>query len=247
MSLSNPHENGTPNPSTRWFEWNGEHGAVNYYDKESKKNVSVGIPFTFILLDELASVRGWHDPSSSGIYSNEVKDTRQDVLVVKAFKAGTLVEGIYRDIKDRVNTLGGSFTANCYLAFKNESGQLVIGTLRFKGAALGAWMEHRKQCRRDFYSKAIKITGFTEGKKGRIVYRVPTFAMIDIGAETMADAVELDKQLQEFLSGYLSRTKQDQVDIAKPKTNPDNNGYIDEEPPVDAYNDVQITDDDIPF
>jgi hypothetical protein len=58
--------------------------VIRYYDKEAKKNVDVGADFTFILLDQLASVRGWHDDSNSGIYSNEVKDTTQEALVVKA-------------------------------------------------------------------------------------------------------------------------------------------------------------------
>src|SRR3990167_9486263 len=137
MSRSNPGANGAANPAVRWFEWNGEHGVVRYYDKDAKKNVDVGSEFRFVLLDERGSVRGWHDPSQSGIYSNEVKDTRQDVLVVKAFKGGPLAEGFYKDIKDRVNAVGGQFNANCYIAFRNGDGALTIGSLRFKGAALG--------------------------------------------------------------------------------------------------------------
>jgi len=213
MSLSNPHEKGQPNPSTRWLEWNGEHGTISYYDKDAKQNIPVQLPFTFILLDELGSVRGWHDASQSGIYSNEVKDTRQDALIVKAFKGGTLAEGVYRDIKDRVNSLGGSFNTNCYIAFKNENGDLHIGAIRFKGAALAGWMEFRKQHRSDFYSKAIKIDGFLEGKKGKVVYRIPQFAMTQISPQTIEAAVGLDKTLQEFLKGYLSRNKQDQTEI----------------------------------
>ncbi len=80
MSRSNPNENGNPNPSTRWFEWNGEHGLVRYYDKQAEQQVEVGDDFTFMLLDQLGTVKGWHDASDSGIYANEVKDTRQDVL-----------------------------------------------------------------------------------------------------------------------------------------------------------------------
>jgi hypothetical protein len=250
MSLSNPHEKGQPNPSTRWLEWNGEHGAIGYYDKETKQNITVSLPFTFILLDELGGVRGWHDQSQSGIYSNEVKDTRQDALVVKAFKGGTLVEGIYRDIKDRVNSLGGSFTTNCYLAYKNEAEILSIGALRFKGAALAAWMEFRKQKRSEFYSKAIRIDGFTEGKKGSVVYRTPKFAMIDISPQTMEAAVELDKALQEFLKGYLSRNKQDQTELVSQAQKEIGNHVGDDEmenhPPAALPGDAYLS-DEIPF
>lgn len=212
MSRSNPHVD-APNPATRWFEWNGEHGTVRYYDKDSKKNVDVALPFTFLLLDELASVRGWHDASESGIYSNEVKDTRTDILVVKAFKGGTLAEGLYKDIKDRVNTVGGQFVANCYIAFKHGAG-LVIGSLRFKGAALGSWMEFRKANRSALYSKAIDITGFVEGKKGKVVFRIPVFSPREVSSETHHIAVALDAELQGFLTAYFSRRTADRTTSA---------------------------------
>jgi hypothetical protein len=247
MSRSNPTENSTPNPATRWFEWNGEHGVVRYYDKEAKKNVDVGTDFTFILLDQLGSVRGWHDASESGIYSNEVKDTRQEVLVVKAFKGGELATGIYKDIKDRVNTLGGQFVANCYIAYKNGSG-LSIGSLRLKGAALGAWMEFTKAHRADLYKKAVRINGFTEGKKGRIVFRVPVLKLAEISEATNQLATDLDRELQVFFDAYFKRTKREQVDVQhadETQAGGFDGGFVDDEPPSPPV--TELTDDDIPF
>ena len=243
MSRSNPNENTNPNPSTRWFEWNGEKGIVRYYDKDEKRNVDVGSEFTFILLDELGSVRGWHDASDSGIYSNEVKDTRQEAMVVKSFKGGTLAEGIYRDIKDRVNALGGQFVANCYIAFKDSGGALVIGSLRFKGAALGAWMEFRKAHRADIFAKAIRINGFTEGKKGRIVFRMPVLATKDISPDMDRAAIALDGTLQEFLTAYLKRPKREQVEDHHDENRDEDTQ--EDEPDRDPVN--ELTDDDIPF
>jgi len=211
MSRSNPQQNLT-NPATRWMEWNGEQGVVRYYDKEKKENVDLGADLTFLLLDQLGCVNGWHDPSNSGIYSNEVRDSRAEVLLVKSFKGGVIAEGLYKAIKDRVNTAGGSFHAQCYVAYKNGGGALSIGSLKFKGAALHAWAEFAKANRGDLDSKAVKIEGFTEGKKGRIVYRVPVFKMVNTSAETDAQAVALDKQLQVFLDSYLKRNKRDQVE-----------------------------------
>ncbi len=238
MSRSNPNQN-APNPAVRWFEWNGEHGWIRYYDKTDKKNVDVPLPFTFLLLDELASVRGWHDLSDCGIYSNEVRDTRTDLLIVKTFKGGTIAEGVYKDIKDRVHTLGGSFVANCYIAFKLD-GELAMGSLRFKGAALGAWMEFRKANRSDLYEKAVNITGFTEGKKGRIVFRVPTFETKAVSSATNGSAVTLDKQFQAWLKDYLGRRTNDR---AEPPDDPPDTG--------DAFPDgtqgEQLTESDIPF
>lgn len=247
MSRSNPNENASQNPATRWFEWNGEQGIVRYYDKEAKKNVEVGADFTFILLDQLGSVRGWHDASDSGIYSNEVKDTRQEVLVVKAFKGGPLAEGIYKDIKDRVNSVGGQFVANCYIAFKS-GGALAIGSLRLKGAALGAWMEFTKLNRADLYKKAVRIHGFTEGKKGRIVFRVPVLKLAEITDATNDAATALDRELQTFFDSYFKRTRVEQVETHDDQDSDgiEQDGEVTPEYYASVVNN-ELDDDDIPF
>ncbi len=211
MSRSNPNVN-APNPAVRWFEWSGQHGTVRYYDKDAQANVEVPLPFSFLLLDELASVRGWHDASESAIYSNEVRDTRTDLMVVKSFKGGTLAEGLYKDIKDRVGSLGGQFVANCYIAFKNDAKELVIGSLRFKASSLGAWMEFRKANRAALYNKAVEVTGFTEGKKGSIKFRTPKFSTRDVSADTNDIARALDLELQTWLKGYFNRRTADQTE-----------------------------------
>lgn len=242
MSRSNPTSN-APHPAARWFEWNGEAGTVRYYDKDAKKNVDVGTEFTFLLLDELATVGGWHEPSQSAIYANEVRDTRQDAFVVKAFKGGTIAEGFYQSIRDKIAAAGGQFVANCYIAFKGDSG-LAIGSLKFKGSALGAWMDFRKANRAQLYKKAIEIHGFTEGKKGRVVFRTPTMRLKDLSDETHNIAVALDQELQAFLADYLQRTKRDQVDITHTAhQSPATNGHDDDF----RVPDIAPNDDDIPF
>jgi hypothetical protein len=244
MSRSNPGEN-TPHPAVRWFEWNGEQGNVRYYDKDAKQKVDCGTEFTFLLLDQLGSVGGWHEASQSGIYSNEVRDTRQDVMLVKAFKGGTLAEGLYKAIKDKVAVAGGYFVANCYIAFKAEDDGLEIGSIKFKGAALSSWMEFTKANRAALLKKAVKIVNFTEGKKGRVTYRVPVFALADVSEATDNIAKALDAQLQEFLSSYLTRTKREQVDAAAhdaydaPHVSHDAPPHVDQVPVP--------SDDDIPF
>jgi hypothetical protein len=240
MSRSNPNVN-APNPAVRWFEWNGEHGVVRYYDKDAKQNIDVPLPFTLLVLDELASVRGWHDASESGIYSNEVRDTTRDVMIVKSFKGGTLAEGLYKGIKDRINAVGGQFVANCYVAVKLESG-LSLCSMRFKGSALGAWMEFRKANRSALYSKAVRITGYTEGKKGRITFRVPAFELKDVSDETNDAAVRLDRELQAYLEGYLQRKTSDQAADA-----PEPGSDVSDTDAGQRSHGEPLTDDDIPF
>lgn len=222
MSRSNPTD-GVRNPSTRWFEFaSGDDGGfVRFYDKDAETQVPLGDAehggsFTFLLLDELATVKGWHDPSESGIFANEVKDTRQDTLVVRSFKGGELASGLYASIKDRIVAVGGHFVASCYIGYKDGE-HLRIGNIRFKGAALSAWMDFKKECptKKDangksvkaYYVDAVKIEGFEELKKGATTYRVPKFTLALLSDETNKQAIALDAELQAFLSDYLKRPR----------------------------------------
>lgn len=250
MSRSNPTDN-APHPCTRWIAWDGSNGEFRYYDKEQKANVSMGNSVTFILLDQLATIKGWHDASESGIFSNEVRDITQEVLIVKAFKGGILAEGTYKSIRDRIIAHGGHFTANLYIAVKINDA-LAIASIQFKGAALSSWMEFSKTNRGDLYKKAVRCKGFDEGKKGKIVFRTPKFSLTEVSEETNSKAIEYDKVLQEFLASYFKRTRVDQV--ARPpaevvQTNGENGDWREfaEEDKPTGVRALAEMDDDIPF
>jgi hypothetical protein len=243
MSRSNPTEN-TPNPCQRWIEWSGSKGEFKYYDKEKKQTISIPDGFTFIMLDQLATVKGWHDASESGIYANEVWDIRQDVLVVKAFKGGVLAEGPYRSIKDKIVSVGGHFVSNVYCAIKID-GELALAAVQFKGAALNSWVQFSKENRASLYKMAVRCKGFDTGKKGKVEYRTPIFNVMEISPETDAKAIELDKTLQAYLKSYFSRTKTEQV-VNPPPHDDDLYGGV---PPAPQYKGKTFADmeDDIPF
>lgn len=253
MSRSNPTD-GVRNPSTRWFTWagGGDQGFIEWYDKDAKNNVRVDGAFTFLLLDELSTVKGWHEASESGIYANEVRDLRSDVLVVKSFKGGELASGLYTTIRDTIIAKGGHYHGSIYIAYK-EGDSLKLGNLGLKGAALSAWMEFKKQSpsKKDANGKSIKayfvdavsVTGFVDGKKGGTKFRTPTFALKEVSGATNDQAVALDAELQAFFADYLKRPKSE---AAKPT-----NGAAQEEeppppgePPRTPFDDMA---DDLPF
>lgn len=253
MSRSQPTDRSS-NPATRWFEWDGGKGGISYYDKATKQNISVGDKFTFILLDELATIKGWHDSSESGIYSNEVRDTVAEPFVVKAFKGGQIAQGFYRQIRDRVAAAGGKFVCNCYIAFKEE-GVVQIGSLQIKGAALNAWVDFKKANRSDLYSKSVAITGSKEGKKGSIKFFVPLFAIREITPETNQQAMTLDGQLQEFLKAYFARTRTEQVGAPQEASEENYSQEREEREPAELHSKIPphdpdldvIPEDDCPF
>jgi hypothetical protein len=250
MSRSRPTDQEIANPATRWFDWSGEKGAIKYYDRDKKEEVVVTEKFTFIVLDQLSSVRGWHEASKSGIYSNEVRDTRHDAMLVKSFKGGIIAEGFYQQIKDSVKAEGGKFNTCLYIAFKDGK-ELKIGQLRFRGAALGAWMNFQRSHRAEIQKHAVSIVGTDEGKKGRVVFKTPVFATQTIGEQTNDAAKQLDGELQHFLDSYLRRTKREQANVVRQHVD---EHVSDEEMAETAFDDDEpipttatITDDDIPF
>ena len=203
MSRSNPVDE-VKNPSKRFYEWNGSRGCFSYYDKKEEKNIDVKAPFTFLVLDQLSTVKGWNDSSESGIYSNEVRNLKKEILTVKAFKGGQIAQGFYSEIKDRVKAEGGKFTSSIYIAVKNpESGELEIANLQLSGAAVNGWMDFKKDAE-SLYDGAVTVSDFTEGKKGSITFKVPVFKMIKVSPTTDAAAKELDKTLQSYFKVYFS-------------------------------------------
>lgn len=215
MSLSNP-TNNLPNPCKRWFEWNGEKGSLRWFDKEKKENVEVSIPFQFILLDRLNTISGWHNNSESNIYSNEIRSTLNESLVVKSFKMlEPIATGFYSDIKDKVKANGGKFTINLYIAFTNEGGELELGSLRVHGAAMSAWInfENDKTVRPLIDKKGIKIASTLHGEKGtgkkKIEWEAPVFELADVPSEVIDDATGIDRALQTYLAAYFKRNKVD--------------------------------------
>ncbi len=214
MSRSNNTE--TENPCTKWLEWNGggekgghlefyDKNKVNGDDKDDGGKVALPIPFVFIFLDQLSTVKGWNDASNSSIWAREVRNTATDPIVVKAYKGAVLGSGIYSTIKDSLKAQGAKFTANIYVAIKNEKKELVIGSIALNGVALKAWSDFYQANKKAIREGAVKITGFKDGQKGGIKFRTPVFAIAKIAPETDQKAIDLDKILQEHLVIYLAK------------------------------------------
>lgn len=210
MSRSNNVE--IKNPAQRFFEWSGDEGTFFYFDKtliddEHPKGtrVKVPLPFNFLVLDVLATVTGYNEPDGVGIYSNEIKEIKTQKLTVKTFKGREIASGLYEAIKDRCTTEGGGYTSSVYIAYF-EGKELKIGHIKIRGAALGAWIDYGKKL--SFYKGAISVPSFTEGKKGRVEFKIPVFKQIEVSAATDETAKYLDTELQDYLKKYFARNNQ---------------------------------------
>ncbi len=215
MSRSNPNS-ATQNPSQRWHEWKGGDGQLEWYDRETKKSVPVKLPFKFLVLDTLSTITGYSN-KHGGIGSNEVRDVRTDPLLVKFFKAGNIANGLWSNIKEKVGYNDGKFTASVYIAYReNKDAPLQIGNIKMAGCALSPWFDFKKKHQAEINDKAVTMTAGEEVTvgtgKSAIVFTPPVFTVSEISAETNAEAVALDKELQEFLAGYLKRPVDEKMD-----------------------------------
>ena len=97
------------NPSTKILDWKSNDKQFSFYDREKEANVLVPLPFKFVVLDELHTVKGWDDASQSAIYSNEVKYISKQEMTVKPFKGNEIAKGLYSLIKEKVRAAGGHY------------------------------------------------------------------------------------------------------------------------------------------
>ena len=200
MSRSNNTE--IINPAIRFFEWSGDKGVFKYYDKETKENVDVALPFNFLVLDQLSTISGWDDAAGSGFWANEVRDLNTQVLRVRN-KNGLVEENLYKNlncVKD-----GAEYAKSIYIAFFVDKNTLAIGNLKLRGSGL-SWIDFANKNRADILKKAITVATTEDGQKGKTKFKIPVFTLKDVSPETDAKATELDIILQEYLTAYFAKS-----------------------------------------
>lgn len=218
----------------RYFKYNGKTGSLFYYDKEKQQNVEIEYPFSFMVLDELQTVKGWHDEHESAIWANEVRNVSIEPLVLRTSK-GRLGEGFYsKDIKGNYPV---DYYRSIYIAYY-EDNELVIGNVAFKKSANTAWGQFANE--NPIYKGAVVMGKPQEEKNKAITYFVPTFKFKEsISPESEAAAIELDKKLQEYLTQYFKQDAEE-LDIFEEELEL-------EEPKNPGKRIAQVEDDEIPF
>lgn len=239
MPRTNPETVKLPNPAQRWFEWRGSEGIFRYYDKDAKANVNCKLPFTFILLNQMATIRGYNKRAKSGIYSNEVRDTRSEPFVVKMFNGEKVAEGFYAAIKDTITAKQGHFATSAYIAFK-DGDKLKIGCIHFQGCSLGPWFDFVKENRNDIYKKAVVVREAKKDDSGAIEFNAPVFSLMDVKPETDDEAGKLQEQLKEFHAKYFAQPVA-KVAQPEPGEEPQPN------PPDEPQEEPTTVGDDVPF
>lgn len=208
MSRSNNTE--IINPAKFFYEWVGSKGCLKYFDKskgEKGEQVFVSLPFTFLVLDRLSTIKGFSDADQSGFWSNEIRDIKKDSFTIRT-KKGIVATGIYSALAPILNQ-GAAYCQSVYIAIKDEKGNFQICNFAIHGSAIGEWINICKG--KDIYKYAVTISAAAPMTKGATKYFVPVFKLNpNIIPDTETKCIELDKELQEYLKAYFNRNKTEQ-------------------------------------
>lgn len=211
MSLSNPRQT---NPASKFISWSGSKGQFHYYDKETDQKVFFKKPIYIVPLDELFTIKGFHDKSQSGIYSNEVKNLSKDILMVKAFKGGMIASGLYKYIKGQLE--GGDFAKSVYavlISGSKENITLELVNVSFHGSSLGSWIEAKVNVDS---GNVIELHPSTEQlKKGTTIYFAPKIVKNKVRQDILDKCIQFDKDLQSYLSGYFEKPSEEREQITE--------------------------------
>jgi hypothetical protein len=214
------------NPATKFIEWKSNDKCFNYYDKEAQKNVEIPLPFKFLVLDELHTIKGWNDASSSNIYSNEVKFISKEVMTVKPFKGNEIAKGYYKDIKDKVVAAGGHYTKSIYVMLEDGS----LANISLKGSGVQKWGDFTQKTRNRLADEWVIVASAEDGKKGAVKFSTPSFSFANsISDEEANMADEAFNILESYLKTYLAKAD---IEVVL-------NGDI-----ANDFNDMQDADDD---
>ena len=192
------------NPSTKFLQWKSNEKCFEYYDKEKQEKVSVALPFKFLVLEELHTIKGWNDASSSGIFSNEVKFISKEIMTVKPFKGNEIAKGLYKDIKEKIVSAGGHYVKSIYIMLEDGS----LANLQLKGSAVQKWGEFTQKTRNRLPDEWVQVSKAIEGKKGAVKFFTPDFSFER--SITEVEAMQADEAfniLETYLKAYLVKAE----------------------------------------
>jgi hypothetical protein len=201
------------NPATKFIDWKSNDKCFEYYDKEKQEKVQIPLPFKFLTLDELHSIKGWNDATQSGIYSNEVKYISKETITVKPFKGNEIFKGLYKDGKEKIQSAGGHYVKSIYIMLEDGT----LANLQLKGSGVQAWGEFTQKTRNRLPDEWVEVKSAKEGKKGSVKFSMPEFKFKSSLSESEAEqADEVFSVLEAYLNTYLAKAV-DEIEVVEPE------------------------------
>lgn len=209
------------NPATKFLSWKSNDKAFSYYDKEKEENVLVQLPFKFLFLDQLQSVKGWSDALSGQIISNEVKTVSDQELTaicyhknVKCEKVSTTIaKGLYKDIKDAVVSAGAKYHKSIYVMLEDGT----LANIQLKGACVKEWGDFFNRSKKRLADEWVIVKKVNDGKKGAVKFTTPNFEFEhSLTEDESVQADEVFDVLDTYLQSYLKKPVVN-IDVNEPE------------------------------
>ena len=205
MSFSNPK---LKNPAKIFIELKNKVGEFQYYDKDIKKYVSVPLPIYFVVLDELHIVKGYNKANKNGVYSNEIRNIKEELLSVRVFKTNIKIVGLWNKIKGEVEKINGQYSRSVYAGLISKDKPLILVNFQFYGASRSPWFDFRG----DKETKGVGITELIEDNNGDVSFLRPVFKSVNLRDVDKKQAIELDRELQNYLKHYLHKSDEEIIE-----------------------------------
>jgi hypothetical protein len=203
MSRSNQQQ--LNDPATKILRWTSEKGCFQVYDRESGEKNDLKIPVSFVVLDELQSVKGWSTKYDGGIYANLWRGNEPGFFKVKVNQGGGNdfpIVGHWKSIKDRVENEGGKWVKVIYAMMKSKSGGYetvridLHGTVAYSFGLIKGSMDGAIVIKETYVDEKLQ-------KKLRKEFLFPKFEKMKINDDVEQQAIIKDKELQEYLNDYF--------------------------------------------
>lgn len=200
------------NPATKFLSWKSNDKCFSYYDKESETNVQIQLPFKFLVLDELSSVKGWSDGLTGQIISNEVKYISKESMTVKCYHKNAkgekvtteIAKGLYKDIKEKVNSAGAKYHKSIYIMLEDGT----LANIQLKGASVQQWGVFTQNKKSRLTDEWIIIEKAVDGKKGAVKFTTPEFKFLkSLSEQEASQADECFNELETYLKAYLAKSE----------------------------------------
>ena len=196
------------NPAKKFYKWVDEHKKFSWYEKDTKTNILVDLPFRFVTLGRpLFCLKGYNEKIKQGIYSNEVRSVK-DNMTVRYFDKNQeiIAQGVWADVKDKAYFVGAKYHLSIY-GYDLESKEII--NIDIKGNGIGEWGDLFKKCSSRLADEVVIVKGFKEGKTGNVRYTFPTFelerAVSDDELDEVIDALDVLKKFHaEYFKGKVN-------------------------------------------
>lgn len=200
-------EDKAPNPAKFFASWDSTNKQFSFWDKTNKCDVPLPLPFAFIPLFKMVTLKGYNHKESKSYWSNEVKDISKEKFTVMSKHTGTKVittefVGLYADIKASIEHRA-NYTESLYVGVKDSNGVLQLANLQLNTSALGPWINFVKA--NDISKIAVQVASFTNEKNGSVNFTSPVYTPLPVTPQVDAAAGVLQKQVKEYIATYLSQ------------------------------------------